>query len=150
MIDWQLTDAGKMDNFLPPLGYSADCGGLLIYSEDGMMSAMLSRRDRPEFQDASLDGGTTEERAAAFASIVSYAGKFEVDEATATVSHIVEYATLPHFVGQRMNRICIFEGNRLKLDTPAMVIGGVSRTSYIEWERVAGETHGSSSEEKSA
>lgn len=99
------------------------------------MSAMLSQKNRAPFEDRSLDGGTVEERARAFGSITAYAGTFETDDATSQVTHVVEYATMPHFVGQRMMRICIFNGNRLKLDTPVMVIGGKPRKSYIEWER---------------
>ncbi|MDB5556356.1 MAG: hypothetical protein JWL86_6340 [Rhizobium sp.] len=136
LADWGLTDGDEEDKFLPPLGLVEDCSGFLIYSPSGVMSAMLSRRNRPLFVDSSLDGGTVQERAAAFATIVSYAGTFEIDEAASEVTHVVECATAPHFVGQRMRRICIFEGNRLKLDTPSMIIGGVSRVSYIAWEKV--------------
>ena len=136
LVGWGLTDGDTEDKFLPPLGYVEDCGGLLIYSPSGVMSANLSRNGRPHFQDSSLDGGTTEERAQAFASMVAYSGEFDTDDATSVVTHIVKYATAPHLVGQRMPRICIFEGNRLKLDTPSMIIGGVSRVSYIEWERI--------------
>lgn len=135
MVDWQLIDGDRHDNFLPPLGYSADCGGILLYTAEGLMSAMLSRKQRAAFKDLSLDGGTAEEKVGAFDSFVSYAGTYEVDEASAQVTHIVELASLPSFVGQRMNRICIFNGDRLKLDTPSMIIGGVSRASYIEWQR---------------
>lgn len=135
MVDWALTDGEKADHFVPPFGYPQDCGGILIYSEGGAMSAMLSQNGRASFADPSLDGGTVEERAKAFGSITAYAGTFETDDATSQVTHVVQYATLPHFVGQRMMRICIFNGDRLKLDTPTMMIGGVPRKSYIEWER---------------
>jgi len=136
LVDWGLTDGAEEDKFLPPLGFVADCSGLLIYSPSGAMSAMLSRKNRPVFEDSSLDGGTIQERANAFATIISYAGMFEIDEQTSQVTHVVQCATMPHFVGQRMRRICIFEGNRLKLDTPSMIIGGVSRVSYIAWEKI--------------
>ena len=136
LVDWGLTDGAEEDKFLPPLGFVEDCSGLLIYSPSGAMSAMLSRKDRPVFEDRSLDGGTVQERADAFATIVSYAGMFEIDEQASEVTHVVECATVPHLVGQRMRRICIFEGNRLKLDTPSMIIGGVSRVSYIAWEKI--------------
>ncbi len=135
MVDWAITDGDNVDHLVPPFGYPEDCGGILIYSEGGAMSAMLSQNGRPAFEDKSLDGGTVEERAKAFGSITAYAGTFETDNETSQVTHVVQYATMPHFVGQRMMRICIFDGNRLKLDTPSMVIGGVSRRSYIEWER---------------
>ena len=136
LVGWGITDGETEDKFLPPLGLVEDCGGLLIYSASGVMSVNMSRNDRPLFQNSSLDGGTQEERAQAFATIVAYSGNFVTDDATSEVTHLPQYATLPHFVGQRMRRICIFEGKRLKLDTPTMIIGGVSRESYIEWERI--------------
>jgi hypothetical protein len=80
LVDWGLTDGDVEDKFLPPLGFVEDCSGLLIYSPSGAMSAMLSRKNRPVFADSSLDGGTVQERADAFATIVSYAGTFEIDE----------------------------------------------------------------------
>ncbi|PRG51608.1 lipocalin-like domain-containing protein [Burkholderia gladioli] len=138
LTDWCLTDGEKEDRFLPPLGLVDACGGYLIYSENGVMSAMLARKERSMFKDSSLDGGTQEERADAFASIVAYSGTYELNDERSEVIHVVEHATLPHFIGQRMLRICVFDGDRLRLDTPSMVIGGVSRTSYIEWVRVQG------------
>jgi Lipocalin-like domain len=101
------------------------------------MSATLSRKHRPLCSDGALDGGTGEEKAHAFGTMVSYCGMFEVDEATAAVTHIVEYATHPNLVGQRLKRICFFHGDRLKLDTPSMIMGGKVRPSYIEWQCVA-------------
>lgn len=136
MVNWALTDGNVEDHFLPPFGLPQDCGGMLIYSDSGAMSAMLSRRDRPAFQDHSLDGGTVQERAEAFGSITAYAGTFETDDDASQVVHVVQFATMPHLVGDRMMRICIFTGNRLKLDTPTMTFGGKSRRSYIEWERI--------------
>ena len=136
MVDWALTDGDDVDHFLPPFGLPQDCGGMLIYSESGAMSAMLSRRERPAFTDRSLDGGTTQERAEAFGSITAYSGTFETDDATSQVTHVVQFATMPHLVADRMMRICIFDGNRLKLDTPTMTFAGKSRRSYIEWKRI--------------
>lgn len=135
MIDWVLLEGDK--KLAPPLGPADQCGGLLIYSADGMMSAMLSAKDRENFTDGSIDGGTDAEKVKAYESIVCYAGSYSVDEISERVTHQVEYATLPNFVGQRLERICIFEGDDvLKLDTPEMKFGGVPRASYILWQRV--------------
>lgn len=136
MTDWRLNDGEREDAFVPPLGYPQDCGGLLIYSDSGAMSATLSQLSRQAFRDQSFDGGTNEERAAAFSSIVAYSGTYKINEETSEVVHVVEYATLPHFVGQHMLRTCTFEGNRMKLHASAIVIGGRQRTSYIEWKKI--------------
>ena len=133
MIDWKILKGEK--SLPPPLGPADQCGGLLIYSPDGMMSAFLSAKSRPRFKDNSLDGGTPEEKLRAFESVIAYTGSFAVDEATATVTHDVKYATLPNFVSQKLPRICVFDGDTLKLDTPPMQFGGESLASYILWQR---------------
>lgn len=135
MVDWAVTSGEGPTSYLPPLGFAEECGGTLIYSDDGMMSAFLSRLDRSPFAEGSLDGGTDAERLAASHSIIAYGGRYEVDERRSEVAHIVEYATLPNLCGQRMMRVCIFDGDLLKLDTPEMLMGGQIRRSYIRWRR---------------
>ncbi|WP_454743935.1 lipocalin-like domain-containing protein [Cupriavidus necator] len=134
MIDWRIDQAGVSVD--PPLGPVGECGGLLIYTEAGVMSAMLSKKKRMRFSGNSLDGGTVEEKKIAYETIISYAGTYEVDEASSAVVHHVEYATFPNFVGQDLRRLCIFDGNTLKLDTPPMEFGGKSMASFILWERI--------------
>lgn len=134
MIDWKIDRSGvSLD---PPLGPADECGGLLIYTNEGAMSATLSAKSRPCFAGASLDGGTADEKKRAYETIFSYAGTFSVDEGKNAVIHHVQYATFPNFVGQDLLRICVFEGNTLKLDTPPMEFGGESMASYILWERL--------------
>jgi len=134
MIDWKVFRGDVTLD--PPLGPVDKCGGLLIYSADGSMSATLSAKDRPLFTDGSLDGGTPEEKAHAYESIICYSGGFDVDEDTQVVTHHVRYATFPNFVGRDLERVCIFEGDTLKLDTPPMLFGGENLASYILWQRV--------------
>jgi hypothetical protein len=135
MADWKIFKGESSID--PPFGPAEDCGGILVYSPEGIMSAVLSRKNREPFQDASLDGGTEKEKVAAYETIISYTGTFSVDEESSTVLHHVEYATFPNFVGQKLPRICIFEGDKLKLDTPPMYFGGELLASYLLWERVA-------------
>jgi hypothetical protein len=134
MIDWKVF---RGDTTLdPPLGPVDNCGGLLIYTEDGSMSATLSIKDRPVFTVDSLDGGTPEEKAHAYETIICYSGGFDVDEDTDVVTHHVRYSTFPNFVGRDLDRVCVFDGDTLKLDTPPMLIGGENLASYILWQRV--------------
>ena len=135
MTDWRVIADGRLDPVLPPLGEAADCGGMLLYTAEGLMSAMLSRSHRTCFADGSLDGGTLAQRSQAFQETIAYAGTFDYDEVSGEVTHVVEHATHPHLVGNRMKRICIFDGDRLRLDTPSMMMGGVARASYIDWQR---------------
>ncbi|MFC6930641.1 lipocalin-like domain-containing protein [Actinomadura yumaensis] len=134
MIDWKVFRGGETID--PPLGPATACTGLLIYTGEGTMSANLTLAERAPFADGSLDGGTQQERAEAYRSIISYAGTYEVDEPTATVVHHVKIATFPNFVGADLTRTCVFEDeNTLKLDTPPMKMGGEPLGSHILWQR---------------
>lgn len=135
---WRMVDMKivKGDELLDlPIGPTDECGGLLIYGESGFMSATLSRLNRPSFSDASLGGGTLDEKARAYDTFTSYTGTFEVDEENSTVTHHVRYASAPHMVGQALQRTCIFDGDTLTLDTPPMKFNGESLGSYITWTR---------------
>ena len=134
MIDWKVFRGDATLD--PPLGPVSTCGGLLIYSADGAMSATLSVEDRPGFADDSLDGGTPREKARAYETIICYSGDYDVDEDSHVVTHHVRYATFPNFVGRDLDRVCVFDGDTLKLDTPPMKIGGEELASYILWQRV--------------
>jgi hypothetical protein len=137
---WKLTDWGMhgddaVAHFLPPLGLVQYSTGYIIYTAEGMMSATMSLRERPAFADVSMDGGTPAEKAEAFSSYLAYCGRFEVDETDCSVTHEVQMALQPSLVGQRLRRICIFDGYQLRLDTPAVMLGGKWRSGFIDWTR---------------
>jgi hypothetical protein len=135
LLDWKIRAGEDLIDFLPPLGLAKDCGGALIYASNGWMSATMSRKDRPQFAGMAVDGGTPEERADAFISFASYCGPFDVAEEAGEVTHNVAFSSNPNFVGQKLKRLCIFDGDRLRLDTPPMMMGGQLRSSYIDWVR---------------
>ena len=134
MMDMKIVDGEQLIEL--PIGPADECGGLLIYSEPGFMATTLSLLSRPPFAEAAIGGGTLEEKAHAYDTIISYAGAFEVDEESTTVIHHVQYASAPHMVGQALRRTCIFDGDTLTLDTPAMNFNGRHLPSYIKWIRV--------------
>lgn len=137
LIGWKSISGGSESDFLPPLGLAKDAGGYLFYSPSGEMSVTLSLKDRPPFADISLDAGTSEQKAGAFATFINYCGKFEFNEQTSEITHIVEFALQPSLVGQRLRRIALLDGHRLRLDTPAVKIGGQWHAGYIEWDMCA-------------
>ncbi|MFE4754998.1 lipocalin-like domain-containing protein [Streptomyces mirabilis] len=135
---WRMVDMKivKGDELLDlPIGPTEECGGLLVYGESGGMSATLSRLGRPSFADASIGGGTLGEKARAFDTFISYTGTFDVNEEKSSVTHRVQYASAPHMVGQALERICIFDGDVLTLDTPPMNFNGEPLGSYIKWAK---------------
>jgi hypothetical protein len=119
-----------------PMGDAPD--GLLIYSADGSMIAMLGPGDRPRFDTDDVTGGTEAERARAFSTFVAYGGPFEVEGDT--VHHHVETSLFPNWIGtvQRRGWAVDEAGRWLTLTSPPVTLGGVTRTQQLTWERARG------------
>jgi hypothetical protein len=92
---------------------------LLIYSADGWMSAVVSRRQRAEFP-TDRSPRTLDDRAAAdaFRSYFHYAGPYRLEEDW--VIHEVRHALNPNFVDTEQRR-------RFSLDEPRLTLRGVDR-----------------------
>lgn len=116
--------------------YGPDATGLLMYSADGHMSAVLMRQDRPSFGGLQLRARRDEVSDAmartALEGYMSYCGGWTIDEEQCTVTHHVTESLTPAEVGRENVRAYTFEGNRLRL---APVAGPVR--AVITWERPA-------------
>lgn len=112
--------------------------GLLVYSSDGTMLALMAGADRPHLASEDLTGGTEAERAEAFASFVAYGGPFAVEGNI--VVHDVEMSLFPNWVGTiQRRRWELDEADRsLTLTSPPVTVGGATRIQRVTWERVAG------------
>lgn len=142
MIEWRLqTLAGWID---PPLGSSESCRGQLMYCASGAMSVTLSAGFREPFTEDFLGAGTPAEKVGAYDSIICYAGTYVVDEELARVTHRIEYATFPNMIQTELHRICVFDGDTLRLDTPPMRFGGQELASFIKWRRFNNDPAGRS------
>jgi len=117
-----------------PLG--PDLAGLAIYLPNGRVSIQFMRRDRPRFQSGDAWRGTLEEERAAFEGFFSYAGRYTVDAARSAVTHHIEIASAPNYVGIDLERRFSMAGNRLTLRTPQRQLAGQTSSSTLLWERV--------------
>lgn len=117
-----------------PLG--ADASGYIMYTPDGHVSACLMRPDRPKFASSDAMGGTRAELATAAAGYLSYAGTFDVDEASAVVVHHLRIALVPNGVGNDFKRMVLLDGDKLELRALApSLVGGEMRLMRVLWER---------------
>ncbi|MCV7008931.1 lipocalin-like domain-containing protein [Mycobacterium gordonae] len=91
--------------------------GLIIYTDDGHMSAQLTPGAGGEF--------------------VSYGGRFVVDEAAATVTHHVLIATMPELLAQPQIRHARVDGDRLTLSATVTSHGSTTHSTLV-WRRGAG------------
>ena len=94
-----------------PMGEGAT--GVLDYSADGKVSVHIMSKDRRYF---------------------AYYGDYTVDEAAATVTHHLEMASEPSFVGASNLRRARLDGRRLVL-SGAMTFEGKPATIEVTWER---------------
>ena len=108
--------------------------GYLIYSGDGYMSVAFMKEGRTEFTSGDIRGGTVEEKIEAFNGYISYSGRFEVEGER--VIHCIEVSLFPNWIGERQERFYEFDGDQLTLSTPLQLVGGMSLTSHLVWEKV--------------
>jgi lipocalin-like protein len=116
-----------------PLGEHVS--GLLVYDAAGNMSAHVMRTDRPLFAAKDPGRGTDTEVRAAFEGYISYFGTYSVDRQEQTVTHQVVGASYPNWIGNDQLRFYKFDGPRLLLSTPPLVLGGQSFEYVLIWER---------------
>lgn len=108
--------------------------GLLTYTQDGYMFAMLAAPDRAPFAGPDPLGGSPEEAHRAMSTCHSYCGRWRLDGDS--VVHTVEMALYPNMVGTEQVRHFRFEGDRVTLRTPPMTRKGASGIAELVWRRV--------------
>ncbi len=118
--------------------FGPDAGGQLIYSADGYMSGVVTRANRPRFASDELRGGTTDEKATAMDTYLSYGGRYDIRDDR--VIHDVAFSLFPNWVGGTQERYIAFEGECLILSAPPVVSRGKTKTVVITWKRASEET----------
>jgi hypothetical protein len=113
--------------------FGQDPVGYIMYSEDGYMSVAFMSANRPLFAVGDILGGTTEEKVNAAETYISYCGRYEIQGDK--VIHHIEVSLFPNWVGVHQERIFEFDGDRLSLSTPPLLVGGTEQSAYLIWER---------------
>ena len=108
--------------------------GLITYTGDGRMSAILSHGGRKPLSSGDRISASLEERAEAFATLFAYAGSYDV--VGDRVVHHVEIASVENWVNTDLIRLVHFDGDRMTLTTPPLSVGGKIQTTELVWERV--------------
>ncbi|REK12386.1 MAG: hypothetical protein DWQ40_11460 [Actinobacteria bacterium] len=97
LVEWTATIDG---NEVTPFG--GPTTGLLTYTEEGRMWGTLMRVDRPVVDGDTLAAAPEEERAAAAAGYLNYAGTWHIEGDE--VIHEVEVSLLPNWIGTSQRR----------------------------------------------
>ena len=124
------TDKGDVDKAV--LGQNPS--GLLTYTADGRMMAIISDDGRKPLSIADRVSAPAGERAQAYSTFMAYAGgyTFTCDK----VVHHVEVASLQNWVNTDQTRIVSLQGNRLIVRNTPMLRAGVMVTIESRWERL--------------
>ncbi len=135
LVEWTFT----VDDSRPTRPWGGDPAGLLMYTEDGRMSASLMSTGRPPAPTRTLSAAPIDIRAAAAAGYLSYTGSYsrEGDD----VLHHIELSLMPNWVGQTERRhiewIATDDGHDLVLSTPpTRTDGGRSAVNRLRWTRL--------------
>lgn len=115
--------------------FGEDATGLIVYTPDGYMSAVLSRRDRGEFSTEIVPRAPAAEKLRAFDGYMHYAGRFRVLDGV--VHHHVEYALNMSLIGTVQVREAELAGSRLGLSADEVMAGGEVRQHRLRWRRAA-------------
>ncbi len=131
---WRLESfRGRSASGQTRLGLGDGADGLLIYTADGYMSAVISGRERPPFKSADYRGGTPEETQAALKTYLSYCGRYILSGDT--VTHLVEMSMFPNWVGSEQRRSVKLHDGLLTLGAPPMLVAGEAWTYELVWRR---------------
>jgi hypothetical protein len=104
--------------------------GLLTYTQDGRVTAMISHGERNPLSV----GAGTEEQAEAFATFLAYAGRYTLSGDK--VSHYVEISSIQNYVGRELIRSVKFHGDQIVLVTPPTPANGKVQTFELIWKRL--------------
>jgi hypothetical protein len=112
--------------------YGPNPVGYITYTPDGYMHAIVGFSNRPRLS-GDWQASPVEERAAAFATLIAYAGRYSV--VGGLVEHHVEVSTDPNRVGTSLVRTIQWQRGDLILKTPPIQVGGVVREFALTWRR---------------
>ena len=120
------------DEFSYPFGEEPQ--GLLLYTDDGWMSASIARKGRAAFpEDVSFRKIPDTDKAGAFSSYFHYAGRYRVVDGD--VIHFVSQSLNPNFPGTEQLRHAELDGQTLVLSGKDQV-GDIVRFHSLVWHRL--------------
>jgi hypothetical protein len=111
--------------------YGLTPSGVLTYSDDGRMSALISFDGRKPLP---FGGGTSEDQAEAFRTFLGYAGRYKLDGDK--VVHRVEVSSIQSLVDKDLIRTVKFDADRIVLTTPPTPIQGETQIVDLTWQRI--------------
>ena len=130
LLSWEIRYSDN-DRVSQPFG--ANPQGLIMYTPDGYMNAVIARADRAQFPaDQSIKSLSPATLAEAYSDYFQYAGRYRIEGDK--VIHSVQMSLNPNFVGSEQIRGFKFDGERLTL-TGQDQVGEQTRMHSLCWQR---------------
>lgn len=124
------TDKGVVDK--AALGQNPS--GLLTYTADGRMMAIISDDGRKPLSIADRVSAPADERAQAYSSFMAYAGTYTYT--CEKVVHHIEIASLQNWVNTDQTRFVTLQGDRLVVRNTPQLRSAVMVTLESVWKRL--------------
>ena len=136
LVDWRIDyrDGGVTR----PFGEEAI--GQILYTEDGHMSATVSKPARAKLTQSNARNASDNDKAQSFDSYFHYAGTWTL--VGETVAHTVGFSMNPNMVGTKQIRNAHFETvDKLILSAFEPLKSGGQRHHILKWQRAASHTY---------
>jgi hypothetical protein len=134
LVSWEMQRSNG-EKIEPPFG--RDATGWIMYDANGHMCVQIMRSNRTKFSsDNLLEGGTPEEKKAAYEGYIAYCSTYTVNEEEGFVIHHIELSLFPNWLGMDQKRFFEFSGDRLTLRPPPFMYAGEQVTARLTWERL--------------
>jgi Lipocalin-like domain len=108
--------------------------GVLTYSRDGRVTALISYGGRKPLSAGGETGAPLEEQAEAFKTFLAYAGRYTLNGEK--VTHHVEISSIQNYVDRNLVRTIKFEGDQITLATPPTRLNGKMQIIELIWQRL--------------
>ena len=131
LVSASVSTAGGERNEAP---FGPSPTGLLTYTLEGRMSALISYSGRKPLSASNLSLAAAEEKAEAFSTFLAYAGRYTLTEDK--IIHHVEVSSIQNWANTDLVRFMKFQGQRVILATPPTSTSGKIQTWELVWERV--------------
>jgi hypothetical protein len=105
LISWETRSVDGQKISYP---FGREAVGYIMYNEDGYMFVAITCPNRERFAAGDLLNGSTEEKAHAASTYVSYCGQYELQEDR--VIHHVDVSLFPNWVGVDQERLVELRG----------------------------------------
>jgi hypothetical protein len=108
--------------------------GLSVFSENGRVTEVITRSDRPKFASNNRLQGTADDNKATVWGTIATFGTYAVDEGKGTYTIKVEGSTYPNWESTEITRPITITGDEMAMTNPAPSIGGPP--SRLVWRRI--------------